>query len=61
MNRLLALLPVLLLALGTGGCDLVGDILEFGFWLIVILVVVVILLGWGLVRMIRGRSRRRRR
>lgn len=60
MNRLLTLLSVLLLALGTGGCDLVGDIIEFGFWLIVILVVVVMLLGWGLIRMIRGRSRRRR-
>lgn len=47
------LLPVLFLA----GCDLAGDILEFGFWTGVILVAVIVLLIWGLMRMIRGRPR----
>lgn len=54
MNRFLTTFLVLLLTLPTSGCDLVGDILEFGFWLIVILIAVVALLIWGLVRMVRG-------
>ena len=41
------------------GCDLVGDLIEFGFWTIVILVGLVVLLGWGLARTLRGGSRDR--
>ena len=41
-NRSARLLPLLLL-LGAGGCELVGDIFQFGFWAGV--VVFVVLLG----------------
>ena len=58
MKRYLGTFLVLLLTLPTGGCDLVGDIIEFGFWAIVILIAIVVLLGWALVRMVRGRDGR---
>lgn len=58
MKRFLATFLVLLLTLPVGGCDLVGDILEFGFWLIVMLIVLVVLLVWGLIRALRGSRRR---
>ena len=46
MDRFPALL-VLLLTLTLAGCDLVGDVLEFGFWTILILLVVVVaLVAW---------------
>ncbi len=57
MNRFASTLLVLLLTLTAGGCDLVGDVLEFGFWLIVILIAIIVLLGWGIARMLRGRDR----
>lgn len=57
MKRYLGMLLVLLLTLPVGGCDLVGDILEFGFWMIIILILVVVLLIWGLMRALRGNRR----
>lgn len=53
MNRFLTTFLVLLLTVPTAGCDLVGDILEFGFWVILILIVLVGLLVWALIRMLR--------
>jgi hypothetical protein len=41
------LLPLLLLTLGLGGCELVGAIFRAGFWTAIILVVLVVLVvGW---------------
>jgi hypothetical protein len=57
VNRFAPTLLVLLLTLTASGCDLVGDVLEFGFWLIVILIAIIVLLGWGIARMVRGRGR----
>ncbi len=54
MKRYLGMLLVLLLTLPVGGCDLVGDLLEFGFWMIIILVLMVAFLIWGLMRALRG-------
>lgn len=57
MKRFLVTFLVLLLTLPVGGCDLVGDILEFGFWAIIILILLVVLLVWGLMRALRGNRR----
>ena len=59
MRRLLLLLALAVATLPAGGCDLVGDILEFGFWVALILIVVVTVVLWLLIRMVRGRGRRR--
>lgn len=50
MRRIPAVLLVLLFTLPMAGCDLVGDILEFGFWTILILVAVIVLIGWAIKR-----------
>ena len=55
MKRILTLLPLLLLTLSTSGCDLIGDILEFGFWVAVILVLLIVLVIWWIARLVRGR------
>lgn len=57
MNRSLTAFLLLLLTLPMSGCDLVGDILEFGFWVLVILIGIVVLLVWAIVRMLRGGTR----
>lgn len=57
VKRYPGMLLVLLLTLPVGGCDLVGDILEFGFWMIIILILLVVLLIWGLMRVLRGGRR----
>ncbi len=41
------------LALTMSGCDLVGDILEFGFWTGIIVLVVVVLIILGIVKALR--------
>lgn len=44
--------PVLLpLLLFLAGCDLVGDIFEFGFWTAVVLIVIVGLIIWAITRL----------
>ena len=58
LSRLPPVLPLIAMTLLLGGCDLVGDILEFGFWAAVIIVVVIVALVWWVARRI-GRSRRR--
>lgn len=57
MTRVPAILLVLLLTLSTGACDLIGDVLEFGFWVVVILVVLVVGLIWWVARRFRGPRR----
>lgn len=55
--RATRILSLLLVSLALAGCDLVGDILEFGFWAIVIVVAVIIaLIVWG-TRRLRGPRR----
>lgn len=44
MTRLPLVGLLLLLTLSLSGCDLVGDVLEFGFWAMLIIVVLVIAL-----------------
>lgn len=50
MRRIQASLFVLLLTLPIAGCELIGDLLEFSFWVILIFVAVLVLLGWALRR-----------
>ena len=58
LSRPLRVLPLIAMTLLLGGCDLVGDILEFGFWAAVIIVLLIVALVWWAARRI-GRSRRR--
>lgn len=51
-------LPILALTLALTGCDLVGDILEFGFWVGVIVIVLIVAVIWLIVRKVGGGSRR---
>lgn len=44
MLRLPLLFLLTLMTVTLSGCDLVGDVLEFGFWTLLILVVLVIAL-----------------
>lgn len=53
MYTRLRLFASLLLLLVLGSCELVGDVIEFGFWLGVVVVVVVVALIWGLMRMLK--------
>ena len=48
MRRIQAILLVLLLTLPIAGCELIGDLLEFGMWVILIFVGLLVLLGWAL-------------
>jgi len=57
MQRLPTYLSIALLSAAVTGCDLVGDILEFGFWLVFIFIALVVLLGWWLARKLRGPRR----
>jgi hypothetical protein len=44
MARLPLVVLLLLMTVSLSGCDLVGDILEFGFWVLLIVVVLVVAL-----------------
>lgn len=59
MHRLATLLALFLLTAGLYGCDLIGDVLEFGFWTIVILIAIVVGIIWLIRGAIRGRTRDR--
>lgn len=50
MRRVQAIVFVLLLTLPIAGCELIGDLLEFGFWVILIFIALLVLLGWALRR-----------
>lgn len=58
LPRLSHVLPLFAATLLLAGCDLIGDILEFGFWVAVIILVLVIALIWWVVRKIGSRGRR---
>lgn len=55
MRRIQAILLVLLLTLPMAGCELIGDLLEFGFWVILIFIGLLVLLGWALRKAFRRR------
>jgi hypothetical protein len=47
LSRPSLLLLLFVLAVGLSGCELVGDVLEFGFWMILIIAAIVIgLIVW---------------
>lgn len=50
-DRQIRLLPALLFAATLSGCDLIGDVMEVGFWMGVIAVVVIVLVIWGVVKL----------
>ena len=54
-SRTLLLLPLLLIAVTTPGCDLLGDVIEFGFWVGVIVIGIIVLLIYMIFRWLRGR------
>lgn len=56
-RRFQPLLALLLLSVAISGCDLIGDVIQFGFWTIVILIGVIVLLIWGLRASMRSRRR----
>ena len=58
MRRATTLTLALVLSLSTAGCELVGDVLEFGFWALVILGLIVFGAAWGLFRVIARKGRR---
>lgn len=51
MKRQLSTAFVLLLTLGIAGCRLIADIFEVGFWLGVVLVLVIIVVIWVIYQM----------
>lgn len=53
MKKPYAYAPLLLLALLVSGCDLVGDVLEFGFWTGVVVLALVVLVVWLVARAFR--------
>lgn len=48
-------LVFLLLTFTMSGCDLIGDVLEFGFWTAIIIIVILVLIVYFILRMFRGR------
>lgn len=48
MRRFQSMLFVLLLTVPMAGCDLLGDLLEFGFWTLLILIAIIVLIGWAI-------------
>lgn len=50
MRRIHPILLVLLLTLPIVGCELIGDLLQVGFWALIILIGVMVLIGWALKR-----------
>lgn len=48
MRRLTLAALLVLLTFSISGCDFVGDVLEFGLWLVLIGIVVIVLLAWAI-------------
>lgn len=47
-------LLLLFFSLTLSGCDFVGDVLEFGFWTILIIIAVIVLIIYFIAKMFRG-------
>ena len=56
MRRIQTLALVLLLTLPIAGCELIGDLLQIGFWMFVIFIGVIVLAVWALRRAFRRRT-----
>jgi len=56
MRRIQAIALVLLLTLPLASCELIGDLLEFSMWVILIFIGLIVLLAWALRRAM-GRRR----
>lgn len=56
MRRIRASLLVLLLTLPIAACELIGDVLAFGFWTILILIALIALVIWAIKRSIGRRN-----
>lgn len=56
MRRIQALALVLLLTLPISGCELIGDLLQFGMWVILIFIGLIVLASWALRRAFRRRT-----
>lgn len=57
LSRATRVLPILAVTLFMAGCDLIGDVLEFGFWAILIIIGLVVLVIWLIARSLSGRRR----
>jgi hypothetical protein len=44
MGRLPLILLLLILTVGLSGCELVGDLVEFGLWMVLIVIVLLVAL-----------------
>lgn len=50
------ILPLLAISMVVAGCELVGDILEFGFWTgVIVLILIIALIWWAAKKMGAGR------
>lgn len=50
-------LSLMLLVVLLSGCELIGDLLAFGFWTGVVVVAVIVLIVWAISRRLRRRPR----
>lgn len=55
MQSRLLLFPLMLVALTASGCDFIGDVIEFGLWLGIIIIGLIALLVYMIFRWIRRR------
>lgn len=55
MRRLPILALTLVLALSTAGCELIVDIFQVGFWVGVVIVLIVVGVIWAIARLVTGR------
>ena len=48
-------LGIIAAAIGLGGCEMIGDILQFGIGVGIVLMIVVVAIIWWLMKKFRGR------
>ena len=56
MRRVQTLALMLLLTIPIAGCELIGDLIQFSLWVILIMVGLIVLAGWALRRAFRRRT-----
>lgn len=49
-HALLRIFLLLLLAIGVAGCDFIGDVLEFGLWVVLIGLLLIALLIYAVIK-----------
>jgi len=50
MRKIQAALLLLLITLPLSGCELIGDLVEFGVWVALIFIALIVLVAWGIRR-----------